>query len=231
MTTVLIICTCLLVYAIYKNFQAKDSRHKKDDRNIKVSILTSTDGETFHEAKTGDYKSHREQMKLRDKRRERRHTIWVVLQFMITYKKLMENTTNFYQFKDNYTAFKTAKGNMRKRHPDANALNTAIRFCRMEYFYETCERKLTDDDIQSLHKWGELNINEEELLSNVLTSFDMYWKGVLDSYVRPSARTNRINYLIQELANIREMKELQPYPTILSRIDQIQQQYYDILHS
>ena len=67
MTTVLIICACLLVYAIYKNLQTKDNTHKKDDRNIKVSILTSTDGETFHESKTIDYKSHHEQMRLRDK--------------------------------------------------------------------------------------------------------------------------------------------------------------------
>ena len=230
MAIIFIIIGCLILYVVYKNFKAKGLTHK-DDANIKVHILTSTDGETFHESKNSDYKSHREQMKLRDKRRERKHTIWRVLRFMVTYKSLMAETTNFYQFRDNYAAFKTAKGEMCKRHPDTNALNTAIRFCRMEYFYETCDHKLTDNDIQSLYKWRELNINEEELLNNVLTSFEMYWKEVLDSYVRPSARTNRINYLIQELANIREMKELQPYPIILSRIDQMQQQYNDILHS
>ena len=76
-----------------------------------------------------------------------------------------------------------------------------------------------------------MNIDEEQLLNNVLSSFASYWKDVLDSYVRPSARINRINYLIQELANIREMKELQPYPIILSRIDRLQQQYNKMQHS
>lgn len=230
MAIIFIIMGGLIIYAIWKNSKAKDVTHKANE-NIKASILTSTDGKTSHETKTSDYKSYHEQMRVRDKRHERKHTIWRVLRFMVTYKSLMAETTNFYQFRDNYDAFKTAKGEMRKRHPDTNALNTAIRFCRMEYFYETCDHKITDNDIQSLYKWRELNINEEELLNNVLTSFEMYWKEVLASYVRPSARTNRINYLIQELANIKEMKEIQPYPIVLSRIDQIQQQYKDMLHS
>jgi hypothetical protein len=231
MTTVLIICACLLVYAIYKNLQTKDNTHKKDDRNIKVSILTSTDGETFHESKTIDYKSHHEQMRLRDKRRERQHTIWSVLRFMVTYKKLIEETTNFYQFRDNYPAFKIAKGEMRKRHPDTCALNTAIRFCQMEFFYGTCDHKLTEHDIQTLYNWKELNVDEGQLLNNVLSSFDSYWGEVLESYVRPSARIKRIDYLIQELDKIKDMEGVKSYPSVLDRLDQLQQRYREMLPS
>lgn len=231
MTTILIICACLFVYAIYKSFLTKNNTHIKDERKIKVSILTSNDGETFHEVMTSGYQSHRKQVNLRGKRQERHHTIWSVIRFMTTYKKLIEETTNVYQFRDNYQAFKIAKGEMRKRHPDACNLNTAIRFCQMEFFYGTCDHKLNEHDIQTLYNWRELNIDEEQLLNNVLSSFESYWKDVLDSYVRPSARINRINYLIQELANIREMKELQPYPIILSRIDRLQQQYNKMQHS
>lgn len=228
MAIIFIIIGCLIFYALYKNSKSKDIIHNEDE-NIKVSILTSTDGETFYESKDCNYKSHREQMKLRDKRLRRQRTVWSVLRFMVTYKDLMEKTTNFYQFRDNYAAFKTAKGEMRKRHPDTNALSTAIRFCQMEYFYETCDYKLTEYDIQTLHKWRELNIDEELLLNKVLTSFEEYWKSVLDSYVRPTARTNRIDYLIQELENIKKIEEMQSYPEVLYRVDQMQQKYKNMV--
>ncbi|MBF1079332.1 MAG: hypothetical protein HXL36_03075 [Prevotellaceae bacterium] len=230
MTVIFIIIGGLVLYALYKNSKAKDITHK-DDANIKVTILTSTDDKAFHESKGSDYKSHREQMRLRDKRRERKYTIWSVLRFMITYKALMEETTNFYQFRDNYAVFKTAKGEMRKRHPDTNALNTAIRFCRMEYFYETCKHNITEKEIQTLYDWKNLTIDDAQLLNSVLINFDKYWKGVLNSYVRPSARINRIKYLIDELDEIKTMETILSYPNIVTKIDELRKHYESMLQA
>ncbi|MFC2439327.1 MAG: hypothetical protein ACFNVH_00690 [Segatella maculosa] len=230
MAVIFIIIGSLIIYAIWKNSKSKKEAHKEEGK-VKISVLTSTDGKTYHDVKDSDWESHRKQMRLRDRNRERKHTIWSILRFMITYKDLIENTTDFYQFRDNLAAFKTAKGEMRKRHPDACALDTAIRFCQMESFYGTCNHKLTENDIQTIYNWKELNVDEEKLLNIVLSSFESYWKGVLNSYVRPSARTKRIAYLIQELDNVKEIEGVRSYPKVLDRLDQLQQQYRDMLPS
>lgn len=172
-----------------------------------------------------EYEDRRKQLYTRDRRRKRHIRIWSVLRFMVTYNDLM-NSENFYDFKTGKKAYEEAKGRMRKERVKENDIETAIRFCRMENFYGTCQYPLNNSEIEQLYKWQNIQINEKELLNNVIESYQSYWNEVLNSYKRPSARKNRLNYLVENLNEVLSLPYIQEYPDITEKIKALQHSYF-----
>lgn len=165
----------------------------------------------------------------REERRIRHERVWSVLRFMVTYNELLFESGNFYQYSNNKEAYEEARLQMKENHIIGTDIDTAIRFCQIENINGECDHLLTSAEIDQLYRWHEIQINEEELLNEVIDSYQAYWNEVLDSYKRPSARKNRLTYLINNLNEVMELHYIQKYPVIKERIKLLQSTYSDAL--
>lgn len=191
--------------------------------------MVSINGGEYRETKYGNSKNRRERGTIRENRMIRKRKIWTVLRYITTYKYLI-NSSDFYSFKKNLTDYNYAKGDLRKLHPDNYSFDAAIRFCRMENYYGTCDYLLTDDDVNFILNWKSNSIDVHDTLKKVLASYKRYWDGVLSSYVRPSARIKRLQHLIEELENIMNLPYIQEHLDVLQGVKDLQSQYQSQLN-
>lgn len=157
---------------------------------LKSIFSTKTDKKTIaigHHSEQRDYRARMNRLYKREDRRKRHTRIWSILQFMVSYSELMQ-CTDFYSFKKTSIRFDQATGRMRKEHIQCPDIDTAIRFCRMEYHYGICRHKFSTTEINQIHKWKDISIDKHEVLKKVLCSYKHYWDDVLNSYVRLSAK-------------------------------------------
>lgn len=219
---VLIVILCLLL-------KKRTGNEIINEENIKPKIMVSINGGEYRETKYGNSKNRRERGTIRENRMIRKRKIWTVLRYITTYKYLI-NSSDFYSFKKNLTDYNYAKGDLRKLHPDNYSFDAAIRFCRMENYYGTCDYLLTDDDVNFILNWKSNSIDVHDTLKKVLASYKRYWDGVLSSYVRPSARIKRLQHLIEELENIMNLPYIQEHLDVLQGVKDLQSQYQSQLN-
>lgn len=219
---VLIVILCLLL-------KKRTGNEIINEENIKPKIMVSINGGEYRETKYGNSKNRRERGTIRENRMIRKRKIWTVLRYITTYKYLI-NSSDFYSFKKNLTDYNYAKGDLRKLHPDNYYFDAAIRFCRMENYYGTCDYLLTDDDVNFILNWKSNSIDVHDTLKKVLASYKRYWDGVLSSYVRPSARIKRLQHLIEELENIMNLPYIQEHLDVLQGVKDLQSQYQSQLN-
>lgn len=219
---VLIVILCLLL-------KKRTGNEIINEENIKPKIMVSINGGEYRETKYGNSKNRRERGTIRENRMIRKRKIWTVLRYITTYKYLI-NSSDFYSFKKNLTDYNYAKGDLRKLHPDNYSFDAAIRFCRMENYYGTCDYLLTDDDVNFILNWKSNSIDVHDTLKKVLASYKRYWDGVLSSYVRPSARIKRLQHLIEELENIMNLPYIQEHLDVLQGVKELQSQYQSQLN-
>lgn len=168
--------------------------------------------------------ARRTKYKLKEQRQRRHTRIWTVLRFMATYDQLI-NSEDFHNFEKNKDSYEEAFGRMRKEHIGTTDIETAIRFCRLEHFYGICKHDLSSDEVNKIHQWRSVTIEEEELLGKILKSYQAYWDNVLNSYKRPSARKNRLQYLIDDIEDILRLSFMQKYPTLIIKAKELQNHY------
>lgn len=201
--------------------QTQDSRHMqwKDTPHesvVKIKVVPT-------------YSSNREKRNKRDKRHKRQHRIWTVLHFMEAYDKLMYSQ-NFYDLTSNTNEYNDAKAQMRKEHITQEDIEVAVRFCRMECFYGTCDHPLSPQEVSDIQNWQNIAIDEEALLNNVLLAYEKYWNSVLNAYKRTYARKNRLSYLVINLDELMTSPQIQKYPTIITKMSELQSRYADELN-
>lgn len=203
--------------------------YKRTRRTIDNKIMVSINGGEYKELESSPErraKLEKEEKRLekREERMKRHHSIWLILRYMVTYRQLIQ-TSNFYDFKKNIADHKYAQGELRKAHPDSYPFEAAIRFCRMEYYYGTCDHQITDNDVKLILNWQSNIIDTHETLKKVLSAYKEHWDGVLASYVRPSARIKRLQYLVENLEDLMNLPDIQEYPDILQDMRELQNQY------
>lgn len=228
MVTVIIISLLVIVILYVLLNRRKDNGINREEI-IRPQIMVSINGGEYKEIKNSPQeRANREKrqllMKKKDERMMRKHKIWLVLRYMISHRQLVQSST-FYDFKKYIADHKYAIGELRKSHPNKYSFDAAIRFCRMEYYYGTCDHQLTEADIEFILNWQSNIINTHDILKNVFVSYKEYWDGVLSSYIRPSARTKRLRYLIENLEEMMDLSDIQEYPDILQGMKELQNQY------
>lgn len=219
----IIIILLLVIILLFASFKRT---HK---RTIDHKIMVSINGGEYKEFESSPerrakWEKEEKRLEKREERRKRHHSIWLVLRYMVTYKQLIQSS-NFYDFKNNIADHKYAQGELRKAHPDGYPFEVAIRFCRMEYYYGTCDHQITDNDVKFILNWQSNIIDTHETLKNVLSAYKKHWDGVLVSYVRPSARIKRLQYLVENLEDMMDLPDIQEYPDILQDMKELQNQY------
>lgn len=172
--------------------------------------------------------SQTSELQILEDRMDRHRRVWSVLRFMITYTDLM-NSTDFYSYKKNRGLYEEAFVRMHKEHIKPSDIEIAIRFCRAEYYNGTCQHEITAEDIKRLNEWQDIQIDEELLLNNILTSYQTYWDNVIKSYKRPSARKNRLQYLVNNTDDILKLPSVQKYPAFTVKVKTLQNHYRHLI--
>lgn len=226
MAAVIILLVLVIILLIILHFASYKRTH---NRAIDHKIVVSINGGEYKEfesspEKRAKWEKEEKSLEKREERRKRHHNIWLVLHYMVTYRQLIQSS-NFYDFKNNIAAHKYAQGELRKAHPDSYSFEAAIRFCRMEYYYGACDHQITDNDVKLILNWQSNIIDTHGTLKSVLSAYKEHWDGVLASYVRPSARIKRLQYLVENLEDMMNLPDIQEYPDILQGMRELQNQY------
>jgi hypothetical protein len=218
-------------YIIYKSIEQTEKKEEEEKTDNDFSVQISVDGGEFKNSnlqssmeERKDWEKRRKLLYAKDARRKWKNQVWAILRYIVTYRTLLDST-NFYNYKKNWDDHKQAIGTMKKMQPDDYCLNVAFRFCQMENYYGTCSHALTNEDIKYVRNWKDNNLTIEDILHIVTESYKTYWNNVLNSYVRPSARTKRLQYLVDDFEEIMALPDIQDHPKIIEQIKDLQSSY------
>lgn len=209
-------------YNIHNN-QKDLSKNKTPNKSSDI-IFTINGKEIDFNTPIESLSERRKRTYARDKRLTRHRRVWSILRYMVTYQELL-SADNFYGIRNAIISHKEAKGRMRKEHIEEYDIEIAIRFCRMENYYDICHHKLSISDIDNLRDWRNFQLNEEALYSNVMSNYETYWRRTLDSYKRIHAKKHRLEELIYDIDEIVELQELQIYPDIINKLKILKESY------
>ena len=162
------------------------------------------------------------------KRRCNKAVLYEFVLFMKAYQELVDSE-DFYNYERNYSDFKLQRGRLRKRRPSEYEISVAIRFCRMEYYYETCDRKIEPIEEKQMQDWQSIEIDVERLFERLLDNFVEYWDDVLESYVRKDARIKRIHYLIERIDYFKKLSGFRESEHIQQRLAETKEYYNKML--
>lgn len=208
MEIIILLLLLVIVVLIFKQHKSKKDRHI-----IQVQFNS-------HTPTTSERKA-------RDQRIKRHNRIRTVLRFMVTYNELLKSS-DFHSLAKNQGLYEEAFGHMRKEEITSHDIETAIRFCHKENFYGLCKHELDTEETELLRHWRDITIDERALASTVLESYQAYWEDVLNSYKRPSARKNRLQYLIDDIDDILRLPIIQGHPDIIAKVQALQNHYIEL---
>lgn len=159
---------------------------------------------------------------------ERHRKIWCILRNIVTYRNLA-NSKNFYEFRNYLAEYKTNIENLKEKKPEDGLFDVAFRFCRIEYINGKCDYKLKEEDLEATRKWDSRDVDVESILINALHGYKNYWDTTIDSYIRASARTKRLLYLIEDLEKVQLWPEVSIYDEVVFKIRELQHHYTKML--
>lgn len=135
-----------VVMIIIKTSQPKKIPTTKDTHkviNLTVDLSKPAQSPEYYE------KRHR-QLSIRGARLDRHRRIWSVLFLTNSFYELEERMKNGYPTKRMLQNFERAKAAVLEYNPTAEDINTAIKFCQIEFERGKCPHKLTADDIKAI---------------------------------------------------------------------------------
>ena len=161
----------------------------------------------------------------REANRTRKKHVWAVLNFISSIESITISK-DFYDLEKSLSWFQNAKTMLFEDdyHPTSKEIDIAIRFCTISHAQGRCPHQLTSSEINDILNWESYYI-DKSVIMNVTASFKTYWDDVLANYKRPSAKINRINYLIDYLNKIKEKESLQQLPNYKEHIAKLISHY------
>lgn len=175
-----------------------------------------------------DRRKRRARLELREHRRERHYYIWAILRYMVCYDELV-NSTNFYDYRKALANYNESLDRLKEDPPAEVYFDIAFRFCQTEYYKRKCEHPITQEETLIVRNWRDKTIDPNIPLNKVIGSYQVYWDEVLASYKRPSARKDRLQYLIEKLEEFKMWPELKSAPGLTDKINDLQQHYSGLL--
>lgn len=130
---------------------------------------------------------------------------------------------NFYDLDKRIGDFLQARSEMLKKqiHLTSDEIDIVIRLCRFYHSKGICQHELSQPEIRNIHNWETYSFNDIFIINNVAASFKAYWDDVLAGYKRPSARLNKINYVINHLNKMKGKVTIQQLPNCEEKINEL----------
>lgn len=230
---VIFICIVVLIVfsivAIVCNKKATNDKPNEKYNKITTSPI-SNNSMVNKPMRKQEYKRRRERMSVRQIRLERHKHIWAVLRYVVAINDVYVSE-NFYDLDKSINEYKIAYDRLHDKDytPSREEISIAIRFCKIENKRGLCEHKILYTEEQSIYNWKNIHIDVNKILPKVIISFKTYWDEVLTSYKRPSARKNRINYLINHITEMKTKEYLKSIPEFEKETDILISYYNSLL--
>lgn len=164
-----------------------------------------------------------------EKRERKSYNNWLAYRLITTYKELLD-TANFYDFEKNAQEFSRIKNEALKKRVTMSNIMVVARYCKLQYYIEECDYEITHSDTEKLKKWKEFS-DKDLSVDKIIDNYKEYWDEVIANYKRPSARTNRLKYLVEKLTEIREKPYIQESQLFIDKIDALKAHYSNQLIS
>lgn len=150
---------------------------------------------------------------------------------LISVAENIVSSENFYDLDKNIGDFLYVRSRMQEEQIrlTSDEIDAVIRLCRSYYVKGMCQHELSQNEIRNIHNWETYSFNDLFIINNVTVSFKTYWDDVLAGYKRPSARLNRINYLINHLNEMKHKETIQQLPNFEEEINELIQYYNSTL--
>nr|DAF62195.1 MAG TPA: hypothetical protein [Myoviridae sp. ctt8G1] len=215
----LIVIICISVIILIWEMRGKETPND-DVSTRKVTIII--DEKTINKAKGENMTAYHKRMEYlykRDINRMRKKRVWAMLRFLKSIESIT-TSENFYDLDKAICDFQNAKARLLEKdyNPAKEEIEIAIRFCTISYAQGRCFHQLTLSEMHDVRNWETYYIYDSAIMDNTATSFKAYWDSVLANYKRPSAKINRINYLIEHLNEMNEKETLQQFSNFKEHI-------------
>jgi len=232
----MVIFFCIVVLIVIFSFVAiacnkKPTNGKPNEKNNRMTTSpVSNDSLVNRTMRKQEYKNQRDRMYVRHIRLERHKHIWAVLRYVVAIHDVY-NSENFYDLDKSINEYKIAYDRLDDKNytPSKEEIAIAIRYCKIENKRGLCEHEIIDTEEQSIYNWRNTHIDANKILPQVIISFKTYWDGVLTSYKKPTARKNRINYLINHLAEMKTKENLKSILEFEKEADNLISYYNSLL--
>lgn len=149
--------------------------------------------------------------------------------FVAEYVKSSENFYDLDKRIDDFLYVRIRMRVVKRIHLTSDEIDTVIRLCKFYHTKGICQHELSQAEIRNIHNWEKYYFHDLYIINNVAASFKAYWDDVLAGYTRPSARLNRINYLINHLNEMKGKGTIQLLPNYEEKINELIQHYQSLL--
>jgi hypothetical protein len=169
---------------------------------------------------------NRSRLESRERRLNRQKHIWAVIRLMIIIDDL-NNCESFYDLEKKLKEYNDIIILLKDKEyrPNNYEISAAIRFCNIKRQQNICDHYISDKEKKEIYNWEEYCIDSENLISKVKQEFKTYWDDVLNSYVRPSAKKKRKDYLINHLNEMKKGEYLSKIPNYNKYLEELIQHY------
>lgn len=136
---------------------------------------------------------------------------------------------NFYDYEKSYTHLIETHSDLIKMRPNPNHYNVGYKHCLTDFKNMNIAFNTDIFTLDKIINWKYAENNEEEILTNLLNAFTIYWNNVLEGYIKPSARTKRIHYLIERLIVLKQKAFIVVFPQLTQKIATLQNEYEKLI--
>lgn len=136
-----------ICYSIFKDFK----KEKGKERN-EIHIDSTNRSKTVKQNTEISLRAYQRRMRIeaRGERLDRHRRIWAILFLSNSFYEIDERLKNDYPTKKMLQNLENAKSAVIENKPTPSDIQTAIRFCQIEYARGKCPHQLTDSDIETI---------------------------------------------------------------------------------
>lgn len=184
--------------ALIKRYEAENGKPASDAEKEELKTMAS---ELLRNAFVSE-PSNEEKFKYSEEELDYRYHAHLVLSFIRSYHYNFCNLNSFYDYDNAVKEHKEIIDRLNGEEITNLGIKLAIRFCHLQYAKGTCDHLLSvDEENRLINKdWG--YPDAERCVKPIIPVFKEYWDDVLRSYKRPSAKIDRLKYLVELLDNV-----------------------------
>ena len=203
-----------------KRYEAENRRPATEEEKKKLRRMAS---ELLQDAFTDE--PDKEDFVTDDEFVDYRYQAHQVLGFIFCYHNNFSGLNSFYDLDKAIKELDEIVSRLDSEQFCDHSIKLAIKYCRIQYVKGDCSYYLSKEDEEKLlmRAWEYPNL--EKPIRQIIPVFKEYWDGILQGYKRPSAKINRLNYLINLLNEVLEKPYLQQYNSAKTEVANLRDIY------
>lgn len=207
--------------ALMKRYEAENGKPASDAEKEELKAMAS---ELLRNAFVSE-PSNEEKFEYSEEDLDYRYHAHLVLSFIRSYHYNFCNLSSFYDYDNAVKEHKEIIDRLNGEEITNLGIKLAIRFCHIQYAKGICDQRLSAEEENRLLNKDWDYPDAEKCITPIIPIFKKYWDDVLLSYKRPSAKTNRLNYLVELLDNLSAKSSVRENVNLRNEILLLRQYY------